>query len=263
MFFFISQFPGLGKTYQALAVADFYREDWPLLIVSTASMRNVWQKKVIELFPNVPVHNIRVLDSKNDSITDAQIVICSYTGLENFMKKLTLVDFGVIIFDESHFLKNIKSNQTKNASQLSEKARRVILLTGTPALSRPAELFTQLEIIDKKFTSWFHYTTRYCEGKQSKYGWNSSGCENTDELNVILCKKFMIRRTKQNVMSELGEKQREIVPLKNIKLSTADTNEMRNFAEGFHNSGNNKVVREQVMRNWNQSTAELKAKSVG
>lgn len=30
---------GLGKTYQALAVADFYKEDWPLLICTTASTR--------------------------------------------------------------------------------------------------------------------------------------------------------------------------------------------------------------------------------
>jgi len=30
---------GLGKTYQALALADFYKDDWPLLICTTASTR--------------------------------------------------------------------------------------------------------------------------------------------------------------------------------------------------------------------------------
>lgn len=30
---------GLGKTYQALALADFYRDDWPLLICTTAATR--------------------------------------------------------------------------------------------------------------------------------------------------------------------------------------------------------------------------------
>lgn len=30
---------GLGKTYQALGLADFYKNDWPLLIVTTASTR--------------------------------------------------------------------------------------------------------------------------------------------------------------------------------------------------------------------------------
>lgn len=30
---------GLGKTYQALALADFYKDDWPLLVCTTASTR--------------------------------------------------------------------------------------------------------------------------------------------------------------------------------------------------------------------------------
>lgn len=28
-----------GKTYQALAIADFYRDDWPLLVCTTAGTR--------------------------------------------------------------------------------------------------------------------------------------------------------------------------------------------------------------------------------
>lgn len=30
---------GLGKTYQAIAIADFYKNDWPLLVVTTAGTR--------------------------------------------------------------------------------------------------------------------------------------------------------------------------------------------------------------------------------
>lgn len=30
---------GLGKTFQALAIANYYKQNWPLLIVTTASMR--------------------------------------------------------------------------------------------------------------------------------------------------------------------------------------------------------------------------------
>lgn len=30
---------GLGKTIQALAIADYYRNEWPLLIVCPSSMR--------------------------------------------------------------------------------------------------------------------------------------------------------------------------------------------------------------------------------
>lgn len=30
---------GLGKTFQALALANYYMEDWPVLIVTTATMK--------------------------------------------------------------------------------------------------------------------------------------------------------------------------------------------------------------------------------
>lgn len=30
---------GLGKTFQALGIANYYIEDWPLLIVTTSSMK--------------------------------------------------------------------------------------------------------------------------------------------------------------------------------------------------------------------------------
>lgn len=30
---------GLGKTLQALAIASYYKTDWPLLIITTTSMK--------------------------------------------------------------------------------------------------------------------------------------------------------------------------------------------------------------------------------
>lgn len=39
---------GLGKTFQALAIACYYRNDWPLLIVTTSSTR--WVKTKTRLY---------------------------------------------------------------------------------------------------------------------------------------------------------------------------------------------------------------------
>ena len=41
-------------------------------------------------------------------------------------------------------LKNSKTARTKAAMPIMKSAKRVILLSGTPALSRPMELFSQL-----------------------------------------------------------------------------------------------------------------------
>lgn len=96
--------------------------------------------------------------------------------------------------DESHTIKNLKTKSSQSAKALGEKAKRLILLSGTPALSRPAELYTQLELIDKHFFGSFKdYSFRYCAGKQTRFGLDSSGQSNLKELNVILKHKFMIR----------------------------------------------------------------------
>lgn len=64
----------------------------------------------------------------------------------------------LILKDESHQLKNFKTKSTTVAIQLAKKARRVVLLTGTPALSRPSELFSQLQIIDSTVFSYREYS---------------------------------------------------------------------------------------------------------
>ena len=54
--------------------------------------------------------------------------------------------FGMIICDESHALKTRTSNRTQFFRTLLARniAKRVLFLTGTPALSRPIELYTQV-----------------------------------------------------------------------------------------------------------------------
>lgn len=253
---------GLGKTRQALAVADFYKDDWPLLILTTASMRGFWQEQIISLLPNVPVQSIRIVESRNEPITDAKIVICSYAGMENNMKKFELIGFGMVIFDESHSLKNNKAKQTINATKLGQKANRVVLITGTPALSRPAELFSQLVIIDKRFCSYFQFTKRYCEGKDGPFGWIATGSSHLDELNILLRKKYMIRRTKDDVYAELGGKKREVVELKDLKLTQSDNEEMQELRSGYKQAEGKKKDQQKILVQWYSETAKFKASGV-
>lgn len=253
---------GLGKTREALAIADFYREDWPLLIVTTASMKTRWRKETADLLPSVNVADIRILDSKKDGISDARIVICSYMSMENNMKRFILKEFKVIIFDESHSLKNQQSKQTKNATKLASKAARVILLTGTPAMSRPSELFPQLAIVDSHFADFFSFTKRYCRGHNDNFGWNVSGSSNLGELNIILRKKFMIRRLKDEVNSEMAGKTREIVRLKLDKSSEEETSAMEGFSNEYKGAKGKVQQQHEILINWYAKSAELKKSCV-
>lgn len=176
--------------------------------------------------------------SGKDYIGDAKILIVSYDMMTRCVDKLSARKFGVIVIDESHTLKNFKAKCTKSAIVLTKKAKRVILLSGTPVLSRPCELYTQLCLIDDKFFgSFFDYSRRYCDGRNTQFGWDASGKSNLQELEIILAKKFMIRRTKEDVLKSLPNKVQEVVSLdvKLNQLCEEDRNYFNALAEKYMN----------------------------
>ena len=76
----------------------------------------------------------------------------------------------VIIFDESHRLKNYRAKRTKQALRLSTKARYKLILSGTPVLNTPMDLFTQYKILDGGRTfgeNFFAFRNRYFYDKNS------------------------------------------------------------------------------------------------
>ncbi|KHJ75000.1 hypothetical protein OESDEN_25384, partial [Oesophagostomum dentatum] len=136
-------------------------------------------------------------------------------------KELDAASYYVIIFDESHMLKDTKAKRTQVALSLSKKASRVILLSGTPALSRPAELFSQIKLVNERlFPSFHQFAIRYCDGKQGRFCFEAKGCTNSDELAAILSKRVMIRRLKSEVLSDLPDKRREVVYLSGDKIDS-------------------------------------------
>jgi SWI/SNF-related matrix-associated actin-dependent regulator 1 of chromatin subfamily A len=89
-----------------------------------------------------------IKSENNDSVCLFKFVIISYSLIPLMIEKLLPLNFNVVIADESHYLKNAKAARTINMLLLLRKSVRAILLSGTPALSRPLELFTQLNSLD-------------------------------------------------------------------------------------------------------------------
>lgn len=58
------------------------------------------------------------------------------------------------------------------------------------------------------FNSFHNFGLRYCGGKETNFGWTYTGATNMTELQLLLEEKYMIRRLKSNVLSQLPAKQR-------------------------------------------------------
>lgn len=126
-------------------------------------------------------------------------------------------NFQVAIADECHYLKNFQAQRTKVLTPLLQRCKHVVLLSGTPAISRPKELFNLLSIIRPDiFFDFFSFGNRYCDPRPNPWRkgvMDYDGSSNEKELNFILKSQLMIRRLKKDVLKQLPPKVRTKVYL--------------------------------------------------
>ncbi|XP_033734457.1 DNA annealing helicase and endonuclease ZRANB3-like isoform X2 [Pecten maximus] len=233
---------GLGKTLQAISVAYYYKKEWPLLIIVPSSLKFVWVEEIEKWLPDVQPEDIYLIQTGNDAsgFAEAKISITTFGLLCKSTSKLlhealTNQKFQVVIVDESHSIRNTKTASCKAVVPLVKSAKRCMLLSGTPSLARPVELFPQIDAIcPGKFGTWWNYTAKYCDAKTETFGRvrrrRVDGASNLEELAKRLSDMLMIRRLKNDVLTQLPPKQRQRV-LFQLKDSEIKTEIKKTFEE--------------------------------
>ncbi|CAG9477692.1 DNA helicase, putative [Plasmodium vivax] len=206
---------GLGKTLQALALMAFYQEDWPFIVVCPSSIRFQWKDQALRWLSHLLTEDqICVVKSgKTDVPRNCKMIIISYelmTKNDKYQNK-----YKSIVCDESHYLKNSFSKRTKAITPIIRSAKRCVLLSGTPALNKPSELYEQVSSIIPNLFNYHEFCERYCFKDKNIYTRKIEyvGCKHTEELHLFLTNTIMIRRLKKDVLKELPEKLRSKIPV--------------------------------------------------
>jgi len=211
----IADEPGLGKTIESIGLINYLGNIKNALVIAPASLVINWQRE-FERWGTLPL-TIGIV--KKSKLPETDITIMSYemaTKLSGFVQSK---NWDIVVFDESHYCKNPKSKRTTvlfgAAGKGGIKAKKYVLLTGTPILNRPAELWTTAKLLDPYGlgSSWMGFHSRYCSAYHNSYGWDVSGASNLEELQTRLRSTFMIRRTKAEVLGELPRKIRQVIEL--------------------------------------------------
>ena len=201
--------PGLGKTIEALAFCSLHPQVNPILVVTQASIKRNWYREVEKWLPGT---SIQIIDQGKDKVdSDADVVIVNYDLIwrANIEKQLLAREFQIVIFDEVTYLKERSAKRTKAARKLGKAAEFTIGLSGTPILNRPIEFYTFLNMISpKQFSSQFQFGMRYCNGYHNGFGYTFKGASRVSELRQLI-HPLMIRRRKDEVLTELPEKSRQ------------------------------------------------------
>jgi SNF2 family DNA or RNA helicase len=211
---FIADEMGLGKTIQAMATLESLHllsetEDtapcYPAVVVCPSSLVLNWKKEYNRFFPERIVEVVK--DRKTIPMFGTyDVVVVGYPNITAWEKQLC--NHNSYVFDESHYCKSPDAQRTKSAKKMtkSNKSAVVLCLTGTPVTNRPAEYAPQLDILGQldKFGGLWGFYRRYCGAHKDKWGqWHLEGHSNLEELNEKLRSICYIRRTKDQVMTDL------------------------------------------------------------
>ncbi|KAH9318525.1 hypothetical protein KI387_020294, partial [Taxus chinensis] len=216
---------GVGKTIQAIAIASCYMHEGPVLVVCPASMRCTWAEELEWWLPSCRPADIHLVfghrNNLRDTVKGPKIVVISYTMLSRLQKSMLSLKWGLMIVDESHNLRCTKRmkecEETKAILDVARTIKRVVLLSGTPSLSRPYDIFHQIDMLwpgllgKDKYDFARNYCSMQIEVSQGRSYTDFSKGIRLQELNVLLRETIMIRRLKKNVLAQLPPKRRQVI----------------------------------------------------
>ena len=237
---------GLGKTLQALAFVTTTGKE-KTLIISPASVKYSWEEEVKKWTKLKPL----VIESQTklsvDEFTNHDVFIINYDILSRHGNALLSFRFDCLICDEFHYIKNNTAMRTKAVKAIAKRIPSLLLLSGTPMLSRPVELYNGLYLMNpSEWSNYWKYTIRYCGAHQSRWGWDVRGATNIKELQLRISRYFL-RRTKEEVLKDLPPKQFTDIPVelppeirKEYQLALSD---FQNYLKSVKNKSDKDITK--------------------
>lgn len=204
---------GLGKTIQTLAMLQKIKEDdeeanthsTSLIVMPTSLIYN-WVSEAKKFTPKLRVlaHTGTFRNKEISTFIDYDVIITTYGITRVDAGILSHFYFNYIILDESQNIKNPASKSFKAVRAL--KSRNKLILSGTPVENSVGDLWTQLTFLNPGLlgTQSF-FNDEYVQAIEKR-----KDLEKARKLQALI-KPFVLRRTKEQVASELPQKTEQIV----------------------------------------------------
>ena len=239
---------GLGKTVSVIGALNREPKIKSVLVVAPKSVIHVW-KLELSRWLSRPLSVGLASASKGLPKEPTQILLINYDIVRKHREELdALAPWDVLVCDEAHYLKNPEILRTQallgrtgdRTSRSADpdapvpgalRARRVWLLTGSPVLNQPVELYPLLRTLDPysetvpRAFSFNSFRVRYSVREETQWGVKYKGAANTAELRRLLLlgcdtiPPIMLRRTKAEVLTDLPAKHHQLLPIVDEKVA--------------------------------------------
>ena len=159
--------PGTGKTLGVAAIIDRRKQRFP-------------KYRVLYICPNTLVESIAQDFTKHTDISyelvtgtraqrkvkldrEATVYIINYEGARCITEELLSRKFDCLVLDESQNVKDHSSMQSKACFKLSTAIPHKLIMTGTPIMNCPLDVFGQYRVLSTKIfgPSWYRFRAIY------------------------------------------------------------------------------------------------------
>lgn len=204
---------GLGKTIQILTYIARNPSVRPVIVVCPASVKGTWEHEA-KLHLGMRVDVLYGTKAGFDRVKGCKIVVVNYDILYAWVKHLKKLKPELVVCDESHYLMSPGTRRTKAVKALIDGVKKFIPVSGTAITSRPIQLFPVLQMLwPKKFRSRHKFGTEFCRARFRFGQWDYRGASNLKRLHRRLTRLGMVRRLKKDVLKDLPERRRMVVPI--------------------------------------------------
>ncbi|MBF0816987.1 DEAD/DEAH box helicase [Microbacterium paludicola] len=203
---------GLGKTVQVLAALERARQEDPsgrYLVVAPTSVVSNWVSEAARFAPALPTVGMDETSGKRgtalaEAVGDARLVVTSYALFRLDFDEYQAMGFTVLVLDEAQQIKNHRA-QTHRCARVMDVPSK-FAITGTPLENNLLELWALASLVapgllggERSFTDQYRKPI-----ERERNG------ERLHRLRRRL-RPFMLRRTKEEVASDLPEKTEQLL----------------------------------------------------
>lgn len=212
---------GLGKTLQTLAILSKAMEvensaslspldETPQkkrasLIVLPSSLVHNWANEIVKFAPSLRVLKHVGINRETElmEFDKYNVVLTTYGVVRNEIDWLKTYDFFYIVLDESQTIKNPESKIFQAICELKSKYK--LVLTGTPIENSLSDLWAQMNFINQGLLGELAFFRKHFLHPIEK----EANEEKQERLRKLI-QPFILRRTKQEVASDLPELNEQI-----------------------------------------------------
>lgn len=194
---------GLGKTVQTIAYLLHTARKGASLVVAPASVVANWRRELERFAPALHVCLLNEAADRQKAVKKAKasdVIVSTYGLLTSEEECLTGKRWNVVCLDEAHVIKNRDTKTSACAMKLQAENR--LILTGTPVQNHLGELWNLFRFINPGVLgSYEQFREKFINPIELNHD-----RQRQQQLNRIV-HPFMLRRTKQEVVEELPDKE--------------------------------------------------------